>query len=74
MDDEELVKRLQRGDPLALEALIERYTPYASAVIARVLKGHPEDWEVLTADVFLSVWENRSKLRAAQQTTPAAGP
>lgn len=66
MEDDKLVKRLRRGDPSALEALIERYTPYVSAVIARVLKDRPEDWEELTADVFLAVWDNRSKLRTEQ--------
>lgn len=66
MDDEELVRLLRRGDLAALELLIQRYTPYVSAVIARVLKSDQRDWEELTADVFLSVWENRSKLRAAQ--------
>lgn len=63
MEDDELVKRLRRGDTAALEALIARYTPYVSAVIARILKDHREDWEELTADVFLAVWENRAKLR-----------
>lgn len=66
MEDDELVKRLRQGDTKALEALIVRYTPYVSAVIARILKDHREDWEELTADVFLSAWENRAKLRADQ--------
>lgn len=66
MEDGELVKRLRWGDTAALEALIVRYTPYVSSVIARILKDHREDWEELTADVFLSVWENRAKLRADQ--------
>ena len=63
MEDEELVKGLRRGDTGALETLIARYTPYVSAVIARILKDHREDWEELTADVFLAVWDNRAKLR-----------
>ena len=63
MEDDELVKGLRRGDTEALEALIARYTPYVSAVIARILKDRREDWEELTADVFLTVWENRAKLR-----------
>ena len=63
MEENELVKRLRRGDTAALEVLIARYTPYVSAVIARILKDHREDWEEVTADVFLAVWENRAKLR-----------
>lgn len=66
MEDDELVRRLRQGDTAALEALIARYTPYVSAVIARILKDRREDWEELTADVFLSVWENREKLRTEQ--------
>jgi RNA polymerase sigma-70 factor (ECF subfamily) len=64
MRDDELVKLLHRGDPAGLEALIVRYTPYVSAVIARILKDRREDWEELTADVFLAAWENRGKLQA----------
>src|SRR5699024_6786817 len=30
---------------------------------ARVLPGRPQDWEELTADVFLAAWENRGKLQ-----------
>jgi len=66
LEDEELVRRLRRGDTAALESFILQYTPYVSAIIARVLKNRKEDWEELTADVFLAVWQNRSKLRAEQ--------
>ena len=33
---------------------MDRYTPYLSAIAARVLPGRPQDWEELTADVFLA--------------------
>ena len=33
---------------------------------ARVLPGRPQDWEELTADVFLSAWEHRKALRPEQ--------
>ena len=48
------MQRLRRGDPAGLEALMDRYTPYLSAIAARVLPGRPQDWEELTADVFLA--------------------
>ena len=32
MEESELLRLLQRGDPAGLEALIVRYTPYVSAV------------------------------------------
>ena len=52
-------RALRRGDPRGLEELMSRYTPYVAAVAARVLPGRPQDWEELTADVFLSAWEHR---------------
>lgn len=66
MTEEQLIKALRRGDLSALEALIERYTPYVSSIIGRILRGRPADAEELTADVFLAAWENRTKLRAGQ--------
>ena len=42
---------------------MDRYTPYVSSVIARVLRGRGPDTEELTADVFLAAWDNRDKLR-----------
>ena len=48
------MQKLRRGDPAGLEALMDRYTPYLSAIAVRVLPGRPQDWEELTADVFLA--------------------
>lgn len=66
MTEEQLVNALARGDPSALEVLIDRYTAYVSAVISRILRGRQGDVEELTADVFLAAWDNRGKLRAGQ--------
>ena len=57
------MKRLRRGDPAGLEALMDQYTRYVAAVIARILPGCPQEWEELTADVFLAAWQNRKKLQ-----------
>ena len=57
------MQRMRRGDPAGLEALMDRYTPYLSAIAARVLPGRSQDWEELTAGVFLAAWENRRKLQ-----------
>ena len=59
-------RALRRGDPRGLEELMSRYTPYVAAVAARVLPGRPQDWEELTADVFLSAWEHRKAPRPEQ--------
>ena len=45
--EEEIVLRLNRGDPAALEALIDCYAPYVCGVAARILPGRPEEWEEL---------------------------
>lgn len=66
MTEAELVKVLRRGSTDALTELIDRYTPYISSVIARILRGRQADVEELTADVFLAVWDNRDKLRPGQ--------
>lgn len=41
IDEQEVLKRLHRGDPAGLEALIERYTPYVAAIAARMMPGCP---------------------------------
>nr|WP_243201046.1 sigma-70 family RNA polymerase sigma factor [Flintibacter hominis] len=57
---------MNRGDPAALEALIDCYAPYVCGVAARILPGRPEEWEELAGDVFLAAWDNRKKLRPGQ--------
>ena len=42
---------------------MERYTPYVAAIAARILPGSPQEWEELTADVFLCAWRERKKLQ-----------
>lgn len=63
MEESELLRLLHRGDPAGLEALIVRYTPYVSAVAARILPGCPREWEEVAADVFWAAWQERKKLR-----------
>lgn len=63
IQEKELLARLRRSDPAGLEELIERYTPYVSAVAARILPGCPEEWEELTAETFLEAWSRRKTLR-----------
>lgn len=63
IDEQELLQRLGRGEVAGLEGLMERYTAYVAAVVARILPGQPQEWEEVTADVFLCAWKERRKLR-----------
>ena len=63
VEESELLRLLRRGDPAGLEALIVRYTPYVSAVAARILPGCPREWEEVAADVFWAAWQERKKLQ-----------
>ena len=63
MTEEELILSLQKDSSEALCELIDRYTPYVSSVIHRIIGTSPEDCKELTADVFFAAWRNRSKLQ-----------
>lgn len=64
MEDKEALKLLKRSDEKALEAVIEAYTGYVTAVISNQLKGfsNTETIEELTSDVFFLLWCNRFKI------------
>ena len=68
MDEQDLYQMLQRGEPGALDAAIEKYTPHVAAVISNQLsrKGRREDVEELTANVFVALWENRRAIRTGK--------
>lgn len=63
IDEGNMLERLHRSDPAGLEEMVERYTPYVAAIAARILPGCPQEWEELTADVFLCAWREREKLQ-----------
>ncbi len=68
MDDALILQKLRAGDPAGLGAAIETYTGYVGAVIANQLRrrGSREDIEELTANVFVSLWENRLSIRSGR--------
>ena len=66
IDEQELLQRLRRGEAAGLEELMGRYTAYVAAVVARILPGQPQEWEEVSADVFLCAWRERKKLRAGK--------
>ena len=75
LDEITLAKKLRQGSRLALERAIDRFTPYVSAVVVRVLagRGAREDVEELTADVFLALWAHAGELNPEQGLRPWLG-
>ena len=65
MRDETILRRLRDRDPARLEALMDRYLPYVSAVVWNILRGcmTPEDGEEVASDVFYAAWEQAAALK-----------
>ncbi len=59
-DDEKLIFNIKRKRRGALENVIERYTPYVSAVVYNIAGAvmTKEDIEEIVLDTFLSLWRN----------------
>ena len=55
--------RLKSGDESALEEIMDKYTPLASAIIYNIGRGilQKEDIEEAVTDTFISLWKNSSK-------------
>lgn len=72
MDERTLIQKLNRGSRSALDAAVERFTPYVGAVILRALAGRAcrEDVEELCADVFVALWANAPGLDPGQGLRP----
>jgi len=65
MREETILRKIRSGDPAGLEALMERYLPYVSAVVWSVLRDAMprEDGEEVVSDVFLAAWRQGADLR-----------
>lgn len=64
MNEEKILHQLQRGNPKGLDALMDRYLPYVSAVVWNIVRGmlQQEDAEEIVSDVFLAAWEHADTL------------
>lgn len=64
MREEIILRKMQSGDPSGLEALMDAYIPYVSAIVWNILRGAmpPEDAEEVVSDVFLSAWSQAADL------------
>lgn len=60
-----LVRAMQRGEEAALEAVIEQYTPYVSAIVWNIVSGALDrsDAAALISDVFYTLWVNAKKIQ-----------
>ena len=65
VDESKILKKLKAGDEAALGWFIERYTGYVSSIVHSLIGQamSQADIEEVTADVFLSLWEGREKVR-----------
>ncbi len=64
MDDKELAQRLKRHHQDALSKIIDSYVPYVSTIAYNIAEGSlaTSDIEEITADVFVTLWNNADKL------------
>lgn len=65
MREETILRKMRGRDPAGLEALMDRYLPYVSAVVWNILRGAmaPEDGEEVASDVFFAAWTQADDLR-----------
>ena len=54
LEERELLRRLRRGDPSALEELMDRDMGFACGLAGSVLRGRPRDAEEVVSDAFLA--------------------
>lgn len=66
MREELILRKLKNGDPAGLQALMDRYIPYVSAVTWNILRFSmtPEDAEEVVSDVFLAAWNQAGDLKS----------
>jgi RNA polymerase sigma-70 factor (ECF subfamily) len=71
-DQHALLKALRRQDLRALEAVIEQYGGYVTAVALHTLgdSGSRQDAEEVVSDVFVALWKNAAKLAPESNLKP----
>lgn len=74
MEESALIRKLQKGNTGALDALIRRYTPYVSACAYRVMGHLPrEELEEVVADTFVELWRHAADLDPERPLRPWLG-
>ncbi|HVY76227.1 MAG TPA: RNA polymerase sigma-70 factor [Puia sp.] len=64
--DQLLLQRLSAGDKLAFQQLFEQYWDHVYTAGLRLTKS-PEQAKDLAQDIFLKLWDNRSRLAGVKQ-------
>lgn len=64
-----LIKELKAGDKKAFTVLFDYYSPHILQFCRSYIKNI-QDVEEIVEDVFISLWENRKKLRATESVKP----
>ena len=70
--EENWIAQLKADEETALETIIQHRSGYVYTIIRNFSRGRlsPEDMEELTADVFVQLWRNRSRLKADALLSP----
>lgn len=71
MKEDELIKKLRRGNASALEAAVGIYTPYLSTVVYNAAALSAEDAEEIIADAFVALWKSAANIDLQKGTLRA---
>ena len=71
--DAELVAGCRRGDPIAWNALVERFSRYVSAIATQAFRLSAPDAEDVFQDVFTKTYERLGSLRSDDAIRPWIG-
>ena len=63
MEEQELLRRMGRGDTAALEEAMDRHMAFACGLAGSVLRGYPRDAEEVVSDAFLALWEHAGQIQ-----------
>lgn len=68
MMEGKILRLIKKHDSSGLEALMNAYIPYVSAIVWNILRGSmsPEDGEEVVSDVFLAAWNQADDLQSGK--------
>jgi len=66
LEDNKMMAALEQDEELWYSMVIDRYTPYVTAIISGIAKGAltSSDIEEVAADVFFKIWLKREQIKA----------